>query len=158
MKFTRIVLAVFLFSLATSLSWGHATRGFTDKFEGIRVKAEFDDGEAMSYSAVEVTAPDSDTVFQTGRTDRNGVFMFAPDQPGKWRIAVSDEMGHRLVLGRQVEPETEAAIKSSSARQTESPLPSRREGIVAGLAIIFGLAGLFYGWLARRRLALQTIK
>jgi len=57
----------------------------------------YDDGEPMSYSAVEIKGPDSDIAFQTGRTDRNGLMMSQPDRPGPWQAVVSDGMGHLVV-------------------------------------------------------------
>ncbi|BBO89610.1 hypothetical protein [Desulfosarcina ovata] len=135
----------------SSLAWGHGTIGYTQSADGVRVNAGYDDGEPMSYAAVEISAPEGDVVFQKGRTDRNGVFMFVPDQPGKWCIVVSDGMGHRLALEHQVEslnPEQ----KETAPVQPGKPAPvSRREGIVAGIGIIFGLFGLLYGWKIKRR-------
>ncbi len=149
MKAALIITATVVVFLSASLSWAHGTRGDAEEGIGIRVVAEYDDGDPMSYGNVEVISPDGGVVFQTGRTDRNGVFMFAPDQPGKWRITISDEMGHRLVLGRQIDMEKGGKIEAATSRGTTAPGVSRREGIVAGVSIIFGLFSLFYGWKAR---------
>lgn len=156
MKNTLLIAATILSMLATTPVWGHGTEGYTETAAGIRVVAGYDDGEPMSYAAVEVTAPKSDIVFQTGRTDRNGVFMFAPDQSGKWQVTISDGMGHRLALGRQVDLQKKTAAPSGSARQATAAPVTRREGIVAGLSIIFGLCGLAYGWKMRKASSLPN--
>ena len=52
------------------------------KTEAWCITAQYDDGEFMSYAGVEVKAPGSDIAFQTGRTDRNGCFVFLPDAQG----------------------------------------------------------------------------
>lgn len=150
-----LLTALFLVSMVpASLSWAHGTRGVSETAAGIRVTAEYDDGEPMSYAAVQVNVAGEKLAFQKGRTDRNGVFMFAPDRSGHWRIVVSDEMGHRLVLERDVDavPDKENRSPAKAGREaTEAPL-SRWEGAVAGLAIIFGLCGFLYGWQVNRRL------
>jgi nickel transport protein len=156
MKAMLIVAATMTFTLMASVSWSHGTRGFTESAPGIRVKAEYDDGDPISFAEVQVTAPENGGVFQTGRTDRNGIFMFSPDQPGKWRIAIGDGMGHRLVLGRKIESEKDDTGAAASSRQAVSAKFSRREGIVVGLSIIFGLSGFFYGWRARRQLSMEV--
>ena len=45
--------------LASSPSWAHGTRRFTEKAEGIRVVASYDDGEPMRFAAVEVSSPET---------------------------------------------------------------------------------------------------
>jgi nickel transport protein len=156
MRALLIVATTMTFTLMASVVWSHGTRGFTESAPGIRVKAEYDDGEPMSFAEVQVTAPENGGVFQTGHTDRNGSFMFSPDQPGKWRIAIGDGMGHRLVRGRQIDSEKEPAGDTASSRQAVSPSLTRSEGIVVGLSIIFGLSGFFYGWRARRQLSMKV--
>ena len=132
----------------------HGVAGSIDPEHGYQVTAMYDDGEPMSYAAVEIKAPDSKTAFQTGRTDRNGIMMFLPDQPGRWQAVVSDGMGHRL----EVETEVAATAKSPRHEPVTNQVPvvkrpggSRVQGIITGLAIIFGLLGLLYGWRGRHR-------
>ena len=146
-----IIPAVLVFVLLGSVSsWGHGTEGSSQNADGIRIEAAYDDGEPMSYAAVAITAPDGGVAFQKGRTDRNGVFMFAPDGPGRWRIAVSDGMGHRLVLDHEIAlAEVTMDSPSSEASGKTAPVP-RSIGIVAGISVIFGIFGLLYGWRARR--------
>ena len=45
---------------------------------------------------VRVFSPaDAANPFQTGATDQRGLFVFAPDRPGEWRVIVDDSEGHR---------------------------------------------------------------
>lgn len=144
-------LLIFLTILVNiALAWGHGTEGFTEKAEGVLVSAGYDDGEPMSYSEVEVIGPGSDTPFQKGRTDRNGRFMFRPDQKGLWQIVVKDGMGHRLALEWEI-TDVKGGIKVAKPTETCSRKASRLQGIIIGMSIIFGLFGITYGWKSRSR-------
>lgn len=131
----------------------HGVDGYIKQDAGYCVTAMYDDGEPMLYAAVEIKAPDSEIAFQTGRTDRNGRFMFYADKPGKWHAVVQDGMGHRLAVDMEI-GEGKAAPAA-----VETPLPknsgtlTRPVKILAGLSIIFGLCGFLYGWKVRRKTA-----
>ncbi len=135
--------------LTAATGWSHGVRGEVDQAKGYLVTAEYDDGEPMNYAAVEIKAPDSDIAFQTGRTDRNGRFMLYPDQSGPWRVVVRDDMGHRLALGLEVAGAAAAADSGKARPCPASGQMNRAAKVIAGLAIIFGLSGLVYGWKAR---------
>ena len=145
------IVTVLLSTLIWALpAWCHGVEGHITPAQGYRVTAMYDDGEPMSYAAVEIKGPDSDIAFQTGRADRNGLMMFQPDRPGPWQAVVSDGMGHRLALDLVV-PEPDAATRPSDAPVAMyRPSGSRIANTVAGLGIIFGLMGTFYGWRGRR--------
>lgn len=116
---------------------------------GYQVTAVYDDGEPMSYAAVEILSPGEQIAFQKGRTDRNGIMMFLPDRPGPWQAIVSDGMGHRLAMDVEV---TGAPANDAGGTQA-APVPSRNDkprNIITGLAVIFGLFGGLYGWRGRR--------
>jgi nickel transport protein len=127
----------------------HGVDGIVERAEGYCVTAQYDDGEPMSYAAVEIKAPDSKIAFQKGRTDRNGRFMFQPDAPGRWQAIVQDGMGHRLALDVAVGEKQGTPEKVHAGMPAAGALPVRLGSIIAGLAIIFGLCGFFYGWRAR---------
>jgi nickel transport protein len=127
----------------------HGVEGTVEPVEGYCLTAMYDDGERMSYAAVEIDAPQADIVFQTGRTDRNGRFMILPDKPGTWQAMVSDGMGHRLALDFEVSVEGDNQPKGKSADPVLTDATGRPIKTVAGLSIIFGLCGFFYGWKAR---------
>lgn len=136
--------------LAASTAWCHGVEGFVDKAEAYRLTAQYDDGEPVSYAAVEIKSPDADIAFQTGRTDRNGCFLVKTDTPGAWQAVISDGMGHRLALDFTVAAdgnvkETENVPASSASRQISRPYK-----VLTGLSLIIGLCGFFYGWKSRR--------
>jgi nickel transport protein len=129
----------------------HGVDGYVEREEGYCVTAQYDDGEPMSYAAVEIKAPDSDIVFQKGRADRNGRFMFQPDGPGRWRAVVQDGMGHRLALDAQVDEASGAPETVHAGMPANGARPGRLGNILTGLGVIFGLCGFLYGWRARSR-------
>ncbi len=138
--------------LTVSIGWSHGVDGYVEPIEAHCVTAMYDDGEPMSYAAVEIKAPNSEIAFQTGRTDRNGCFMIKTDNPGDWQVVVSDGTGHRLALDFSVSADKEnlqAVEKVSSPRAIHHAM-ERPIKIIAGLSIIFGLCGIVYGWKARR--------
>jgi nickel transport protein len=127
----------------------HGVDGVIEHAEGYCVTARYDDGEPMSYAAVEIKAPDSDLAFQKGRADRNGRFMFQPDAPGRWQAIVQDGMGHRLALDVEVGQAPGALEKEHGGIPVSGTVSGRLGDILTGLALIFGLCGFFYGWQAR---------
>ncbi|MBS3759252.1 MAG: carboxypeptidase regulatory-like domain-containing protein [Desulfobacterales bacterium] len=126
---------------------GHGVQGRITPQTGMQVNASYDDGEPMAYAAVEVTHADEKLPFQTGRTDRNGCFVFLPDKPGDWRVVVNDGMGHQLSLTTQLDKNLELN-KESGPEKTYGAL-SRPEKALMGIAIIFGLSGVFFWWRGR---------
>jgi nickel transport protein len=135
--------------LTAAAGWCHGVRGDVDQGNGYLITAEYDDGEPMNYAAVEIKAPDSTIVFQTGRTDRNGRFMIYPDQTGQWQAVVQDGMGHRLTLDLEVGGSTAAPESAHVRSSLTSGGMTRAAKVIAGLSIIFGLSGLLYGWKMR---------
>jgi len=125
-------------------AWAHGVDGEITEDTGIRVNARYDDGESMAYAAVEVFYQDEDLAFQTGRTDRNGRFLFLPDQQGNWRVTVSDGMGHQLNLSTTVAQGRIAGTPNNAAPHTGGL--SRGAKVIAGLAMLFGIFGFFF-WL-----------
>jgi len=148
MKKIEALLALGVLLVLVVPVWGHGTEGVAEKEEGILVSAEYDDGEPMNYAEVKILAPESDIPFQKGRTDRNGRFMFRPDQKGLWQIIVSDGVGHRLALEREI-LDVKGDIKTAAAEKIGVSTLSRTQGIIMGVSIILGLFGIVYGWKAR---------
>jgi nickel transport protein len=135
--------------LMSAACWAHGVEGYIERTTGYCITAEYDDGEPMSYAAVEIRSPEGDIAFQTGRTDRNGRFLLYPDRPGQWQVVVQDGMGHRLALDLTAVVESAAPPVESSSVHPERSGRSRVTSIMAGLAFIFGLFGWIYGWQAR---------
>lgn len=139
-------------SLTVSFGWCHGVGGYVERTEAHCITAMYDDGEPMSYAAVEIKAPGADIAFQTGRTDRNGCFVVNPDLPGTWEAVVSDGMGHRLELDFTVASDQEKTqqVEGTTAPRANHPM-DRPIKVIAGLSIIFGLCGVAYGWKAKSK-------
>lgn len=114
------------------------------------LEASYDGEEAASFLAVRVLAPDAGEpaadAFQTGRTDRDGRFVFQPNRPGLWLVTVDDEMGHRATQ--------EVSVTHSAAQTATSPeAPGGRtisDKLLIGLSLLIGVTGLLMAWLSRR--------
>jgi nickel transport protein len=118
--------------------------------------ASFEGEEPASFLSVTVHAPASAQVkadaFQTGRTDFQGRFVFQPTAPGDWRLVVDDEMGHRVELVAAVPTLDAASTHQPPANAVPAPGGrSTTDRLLIGLSILFGAAGLLYGWTARKR-------
>ena len=144
--FFTLIIVLFLKAPA----WCHGVDGYITPAEGYLVTAQYDDGEPMSYASVEIKSLDAEIPFQAARTDRNGRIMFKPDRKGNWQVVVQDEMGHRLALDLTVEKEEEERktnlVDTNTAAAGTQGLSRRTMGTIAGLSVIFGLAGIIYGF------------
>ncbi len=120
----------------------------------VMISASYEGTEAASFIAVTVHAPPSADgkadAFQTGRTDVEGKFVFLPTAPGDWRVQLDDEMGHRVEVVAKVTGQGAAA---ADAAPPNGGAAGRGTGerLLLGLSILFGAAGLLYGWMARHR-------
>ena len=93
----------------------------------IEIKASYDNGEPMAEAQVQVYSPeDPQTPLFTGITDKDGEFVFVPDQPGDWEVSVR-QAGHGDIAVIPVETgstevsDTEEA-DSIEVNNTEIPL------------------------------------
>jgi len=141
-----ILISIFL--LLPKLSLAHGVEGeISVEKGGIVVVAEYDTGEPMSYAKVEIFSPNSKLPFQSGRTDRNGRFCFFPDSPGKWKVIVDDEIGHRLELEIPIDKSMNLK-KRELVKDNYLPIPVRA---LMGLSFIFGISGIFFWWKGLKR-------
>lgn len=108
------------------------------------VRAAYGGSEPVAFAKVQVFAPsEAAQEYQTGMTDRRGIFSFVPQDPGAWRIVLDDEEGHR----KEVTISVPDPFQSSAT--AAPPSVSRLERALLGLAILFGATGVFYGYKAR---------
>jgi len=135
--------------LLPSLIYAHGVRGRVGK-GGIVVIAEYDTGEPMSYAKVVITAPDKKMPFQIGRTDRNGRFCFFPDISGKWKVVISDGMGHQLQLIVPINKKMEISSEYYK-KNTLLDGMSKFQRVIIGLSLIFGISGIIAGWKAKKK-------
>ena len=136
--------------ILTQNGFSHGVIGKIVTQEGILVKAEYNDGEPMSYSSTEIFDSEEKLPFQSGRTDRNGRFLFYPDKAGDWKIIVNDGMGHCLTLKTHIDKSL--ALKTINNQQTgkKSNL-SRYEKALMGISVIFGIFGILFWWMGYKK-------
>jgi nickel transport protein len=108
------------------------------------VRAKYGGTEPVPFAKVQVFAPGGTREFQTGRTDQQGRFVFAPAEAGAWRVVVDDELGHRV--------ERTVDVSAGSAGVPVRGAASRWERLLAGLGLLAGAAGFGYGWSSRRKI------
>lgn len=142
-----ILMLIFLFTTPGDAS-AHGSFSQIRKEEALVITSEYDDGEPMSYAEVKIYSPTGGkTAHQVGRMDKNGRFAFVPDGPGEWRVTVEDGMGHRT--------ETSIGVDETQKVSEKEPVvkaPSKWQGVVSGLSIIFGLTGILFYFRARKSL------
>lgn len=86
---------------------------------------------------------DPGTPFQTGQTDQRGVFVFAPDRPGAWRVVADDGEGHR--------EEARIEVAEDGAIRFDDHSHSRANTFVTGVSLLVGITGIALWWSGRRR-------
>jgi len=154
MFFSRLTRVGFCLMIlcAPSLVLAHGTEGSLKEGKGWMIEAFYDDGEAMSYTETQVFHEPSTMPFQTGRTDKNGCFLFSPDGPGTWRVEVKDEMGHAVILKTEI-TDNPGSSKNESIPGPEASSKGRDKvgGLMAGLGIITFVFGLYF-WVSARKL------
>lgn len=145
-----LVVALLIMGFATQAA-AHATHGKLEIGRGWMIEALYDDDEAMSYTETQVFHEPDTMPFQTGRTDKNGRFLFSPDGPGTWRVEVEDDMGHAVILKQEIgndpgNPKDECVQKpevSSKGRDNAS-------GLMGGMGIISFVFSVFF-WISGRK-------
>ena len=138
------LLFCFIILFSSSALMAHGT-GANRIDGGVGVVARYDDGSPMSYCDVKVFSPSGGAKpFQEGLTDKNGGFLFAPDENGEWRIVIDDGMGHSIA-------EEVVVGAGSRAVMAERPVVPRYLGILMGICVIFGMAGIAFYLTAKRK-------
>lgn len=136
----------------------------------VTLKASFSPRSLLSDAYVEIHAPSSVAIFQKGHTDSKGRFVFMPDEAGEWKVLIDDEKGHKRTIGIQISDvffaTTETPAMSDSVMAADT-LCAHAEGqfhhhhsheghvplyykIFLGLALIFGITGIYYGLKSRK--------
>lgn len=131
MRFLAILVAI-LFAGALH---AHALSHSAQSGSAVIVELRYGDGSPFNYEAAEVFRPGETEPFLTGRTDANGRLAFVPDRTGDWRVRAFSEDGHG----------GDFTVAASAEGGTSAP--SHRlgtiSGLAVGLAVIFGLFGLW---------------
>ncbi len=125
-----------LLVLYCAVAFGHGSNYHILNEAGVGIQVNYHSGDPMNFCQVKIYSPAShDKIYQEGRTDKMGRFSFHPNQKGKWKIVVDDEMGHRLDFIVPVNKE------HSPSKIEQEHIPKWMSALM-GLAIIFGLFGL----------------
>lgn len=120
------------------------------------VRSSFSPTRPLVDALVTIYSPaDQENAWQSGRTDKTGNFAFMPDAEGEWLFVVDDGKGHmkRLAVPVQLDVTAEQETDSNAIEVVpESPESSlsKTHRIIIGLALIFGITGIFYGLKARQ--------
>ena len=168
MKKSILLCLVSIFGIS-AVTMAHSINFETEKHAPlVTVKAFFSRTSPLVNASVMIYAPDETQPYQTGRTDRAGYFAFMPDAVGNWTFTIDDERGHkdRLVISidqvffygnDEIEGETGAypgageSEKQVTGVVVEKNIPYVYR-VIFGLAVIFGITGIFYGIKARQAL------
>jgi len=170
-----IFLSFLSFLLACNCLYAHGIRVQTELHPPfVLINAGFSATSMLIDARVEVFAPETASAFQIGRTDTRGNFVFYPERQGEWKVIVDDERGHKRTVNVQID----ALFFSMSSNSGEDvkvadvdTLCAHAEAyhddhhhhhhahdghmsmiykIILGLALIFGITGIFYGIKSRR--------
>jgi hypothetical protein len=125
-------------------------------YPSVIVRASYFQAEPLSYAEVMIFSPESDVVeYQYGRADKSGYFAFVPNSIGDWKITVDDEMGHFKETVVTITDDfftgegATAIIAHTNHRSSIHDLQPLYK-IIFGLALIFGITGIFYWFKARQ--------
>lgn len=134
-----------LFALATGLivwlgvipAQAHGLHTHVECVEAVTVTFVWDNGNPITYEAYEILAPYRETPFAVGQTDGRGRVVFRPDISGNWQVKVWTEDGHGKTI--------DVAVDDDLAAPTtlESSAPGMIHKMTTGVAILFGLFGLW---------------
>jgi len=117
----------------------HGVRGHLYQGPYLGIEASYSDGLPMSYARVRVFFNREKIPFQTGVTDRNGRFLFAPDRKGPYRIVIEDGEGHRL----EMELEAKEGVARDKSYAWEFFLLRAGGGLLLLFLFFWGLRLLF---------------
>ncbi len=165
LKSTLLVFAAFIASGLTAAA--HSINFEVERHApAVSVHSYFTRTSPLAGASVVIYAPGEDQPYQTGRTDRRGFFVFVPSVAGDWVFEIDDERGHRDrleisidenfvrgVTGREELPEEEAEDHYAEPAEKETVSAARIPffyRVVFGLALIFGITGVFYGIRAKQ--------
>jgi nickel transport protein len=151
MKKKRYVLI--LICLMPLLVLNLLSHGLTVKWEkrapGIHLSAFYSQNNPMISAKVEIYFGDSETVFQTGSTDKNGAFSFIPDQAGIWWVVVDDEMGHRRKLKINLKEDFFKARDPKDEKPESKQLPYYLK-ILLGALLILVITIFLFTWIKKK--------
>jgi len=137
--------------------FAHGVNTETSFHAGVAVvRSTYSPEQPLADALVTIYSPgDRINAWQTGRTDKTGHFAFLPDIDGEWIFFVDDQKGHSKKTAIIIEPDkTESPEPDATDDMAEHDTPGSGPGtfhrIILGLALIFGITGIFYGFRSRQ--------
>lgn len=137
----RTLLALLAALLAGTLH-AHGLSHSAQSGSAVIVELRYADGSPFSYESAEVYRPAESVPFLAGRTDANGRLAFVPDRSGDWRVRAFSEDGH----GGDFTVAAAADVGSSAPSAGLGTVG----GLAVGLAVIFGIFGIWSLFVRRR--------
>ena len=133
----------------------------------VSVHAFFSETSPLAGSSVNIYAPGEDQPYQTGQTDKRGFFAFVPSVPGDWVLEIDDGQGHMHKANISIDEnfikrnnpggesqEDEAEESGAEPVMGEETVSSAGiplfYKVIFGLALIFGITGIYYGMRAKQ--------
>ena len=115
------------------------------------VKSSYSLSQHLKGANVKVYSPSApDIPWLTGITDNNGNFAFVPDSEGDWVFDVDDQQGHHeratIAVSGEFFQSMAAGGKSPQQESSAGTFQGKGYRIITGLSLIFGIAGIFYGY------------
>lgn len=110
--------------------------------QSVEITATYDSGDPMNEAQVSIYAPDDpETPWQTGLTDDQGRFQFAPDQAGPWDVKVR-KAGHGTLMTIPINTTTTTEVSAVSPNAPALPrsYSPAQKGMMA-IAIVWGCVG-----------------
>ncbi|NIM65428.1 MAG: hypothetical protein GTO51_05485 [Candidatus Latescibacteria bacterium] len=98
----------------------------------------------FSNENYEIYRPGEEAPFQVGRTNADGRVIFVPDSSGTWRLRAFSDDGHGVDISLEV-GENNILIEPGK------PAFERYSRFIFGVAVIFGLFGMFSLFYRKRR-------
>ena len=135
MKKINKLFAVLLFFFAVNAQ-AHDLHHEVAEGQAAVVRFFFVDNSPFAYENYELYREGDALPYQTGRTDAHGYLSFIPDSASIWHVKVFSEDGH----GASFDITTQSDL---TVVYVEKPFVDRYGRIVIGVAVLFGLFGLF---------------
>ena len=135
----------------------------------VSINAYYSRTSPVANAGINIYAPGEKQPYQRGRTDKQGYFAFLPSSEGDWIFEIDDQHGHRDKVTISIdevfmkgEPKVEESPKEKTKESPAIPVePDKTKGasgiptiykLLIGLALIFGITGIYYGLRARQSL------
>lgn len=138
---TSFLLIIFNIFLSTHIAFAHGVvwQPISDKTNMYGLKFGYEDGSIMTFANVKITAPD-DKIYQSGLSDKHGVFAFIPDGSGTWKIKADDGQGHLVQAELTINLDnTENPVMTAPT----NPNDSKAIKMLFALSLLMNLALIF---------------